>query len=438
MQFSMYEIIKKKRDGGELNRDELAYVVRGACQHRLPEAQLAAWLMAVFWRGLSRRETVDLTVLMAQSGSQLDLSRLPGVKVDKHSTGGVGDKTTLVVAPLVAAAGLPVAKLSGRALGHTGGTLDKLESIPGFRTDLSMDEFIGQVERIGVAVAGAGAGLAPADKVFYALRDQTATVDSIPLIAASVLSKKLAAGADAFVLDVKVGSGAFLKREEEAVTLAETMVETARGAGRRARALVTDMNQPLGRAVGNAVEVEEAVAVLRGEGPAAVRELSLELGTEMLLLAGVEPSRESARRRLLERLASGAALEKFQIWVQAQGGDPHVAERPQEVLPRPSCRRPLLAGRTGFVQGINGEEIGLALAGMGAGRTGADAVIDPAAGLLVEVSIGDEVEAGRSVLGWVQGAEASRVERAIPRLLGAFRIGPEPVSAPPLVYRRVG
>jgi len=433
----MYEIIKKKRDGGELSREELAWVVQGAGRHTLPEVQLAAWLMACFLRGLSQRETVDLTLLMAESGEKLDLSPIPGRKVDKHSTGGIGDKMTLVVAPLVAAAGLPVAKLSGRALGHTGGTLDKLESIPGFRTDLPIRDFIDQVERVGVAVAGAGPELAPADKTLYALRDQTATVDNVSLIAASVLSKKLAAGADAFVLDVKVGSGAFLKRLDQAGELARTMVRTAQGAGREAVALVTDMNQPLGDAAGNAVEVAEAVAVLAGGGPQSVRDLALELGSEMLLLGGMSNSREEARLELTRLLDSGNALERFRAWVAAQGGDPRVADQPEEVLPRATWRLPVFAVQDGYVQAIDGEEIGLCLVAMGAGRTDPGAPLDPTAGVLVKAHIGDRVEAGTSAVAWVQGNDRSRLEAVLPRLSAAWTIAPKEPVVPPLIYERV-
>lgn len=434
---NMYEIIKKKRDGGELSREELAWVVQGAGRHTLPEVQLAAWLMACFLRGLSQRETVDLTLLMAESGEKLDLSPIPGRKVDKHSTGGIGDKMTLVVAPLVAAAGLPVAKLSGRALGHTGGTLDKLESIPGFRTDLPIRDFIDQVERVGVAVAGAGPELAPADKTLYALRDQTATVDNVSLIAASVLSKKLAAGADVFVLDVKVGSGAFLKRLDQAGELARTMVRTAQGAGRKAVALVTDMNQPLGDAAGNAVEVAEAVAVLAGGGPRSVRNLALELGSEMLLLGGMSNSREEARLELTRLLDSGNALERFRAWVAAQGGDPRVADQPEEVLPRAAWRLPVFAVQDGYVQAIDGEEIGLCLVAMGAGRTDPGTPLDFTAGVLVKAHIGDRVEAGTSAVAWVQGNDRSRLEAVLPRLSAAWTIAPKEPVVPPLIYERV-
>jgi pyrimidine-nucleoside phosphorylase len=420
-----------------LSREELAWVVQGAGRHTLPEVQLAAWLMACFLRGLSQRETVDLTLLMAESGEKLDLSPIPGRKVDKHSTGGIGDKMTLVVAPLVAAAGLPVAKLSGRALGHTGGTLDKLESIPGFRTDLPIRDFIDQVERVGVAVAGAGPELAPADKTLYALRDQTATVDNVSLIAASVLSKKLAAGADAFVLDVKVGSGAFLKRLDQAGELARTMVRTAQGAGRKAVALVTDMNQPLGDAAGNAVEVAEAVAVLAGGGPRSVRDLALELGSEMLLLGGMSNSREEARLELTRLLDSGNALERFRAWVAAQGGDPRVADQPEEVLPRAAWRLPVFAVQDGYVQAIDGEEIGLCLVAMGAGRTDPGTPLDLTAGVLVKAHIGDRVEAGTSAVAWVQGNDRSRLEAVLPRLSAAWTIAPKEPVVPPLIYERV-
>ena len=388
-----YELILKKRTGHELTTDEIEQWIQGVTDGSFTDAQSAALLMAILFRGMSDRETAALTLAMARSGRQVDLSSLPGIKVDKHSSGGVGDKTTLVVAPLVAAAGAPVAKLSGRALGHTGGTLDKLESIPGLRVELSLSEFLDVVREVGVAVASAGVDLAPADKKLYALRDATATVDSVPLIAASIMSKKLAGGADAFVLDVKVGEGAFLTREEDALALARTCVAVAHEAGRQAVAYLTSMDQPLGVAVGNALEVREAIETLQGGGPADLRELVLVLGAEMVRLAGVEAD-EGKARSLLERLLdSGEAAARFQRMIAAQGGDPEVVENP-DLLPRAEVRLPVEAPRAGYVQAIATRELGLASMALGAGRDRPGAPIDLAVGLEVVRKVGERVEAG--------------------------------------------
>src|SRR5690554_3062036 len=320
------DLIQKKRDGGRLSRTELEFLVKGYVGGEIPDYQMAAWLMAVFFRGMDAEEIADLTLIMAHSGDTLDLSGIQGIKVDKHSTGGVADTTTLVVAPLVASLGVPVAKMSGRGLGHTGGTVDKLESIPGFKVDLSPEQFITQVNKIGLSLVGQTGQLAPADKLLYALRDVTATVDSIPLIASSIMSKKIAAGADGFVLDVKVGAGAFMKTEAEALELARTMVQIGQLAKRETVALVTDMNQPLGRAVGNALEVKEAILTLRGEGPARLTELCLELSAEMLLVADITNSRSEARRMAEKNFRTGQALGKFRELIKAQGGDAKVVD----------------------------------------------------------------------------------------------------------------
>ena len=394
----VYDIILKKRRGHELSEDEINSMTSGYTAGDIPDYQMSAFLMAVFFQGMSVRETCDLTMAMAHSGETVDLSRICGVKVDKHSTGGVGDKTTLVLAPLVASLGVPVAKMSGRGLGHTGGTLDKLESIPGFRVDLSKDEFVEAVNRLGIAVVGQTASIAPADKKLYALRDVTATVDSIPLIAGSICSKKLACGADAIVFDVKTGRGAFMKSEDDAQRLARLMVDIVRGAGRMGAALVSDMNQPLGYAVGNSLEVAEAIDTLRGEGPEDLRELCLSLGSLMLVLGGKAKSAEEARRDLINALETGAALSKFADLVFAQGGDVKVIDAPDTVLPSARCLEAVPSAGSGYISEIDAEKIGVASMILGAGRRTKDDTIDPAAGIIILKKVGDRVEQGEPLV----------------------------------------
>jgi pyrimidine-nucleoside phosphorylase len=393
-----YDIILKKRRGHELSSDEITSMICRYTEGGIPDYQMSAFLMAVFFQGMSVRETCDLTMAMAHSGETVDLSGIHGVKVDKHSTGGVGDKTTLVLAPLVASLEIPVAKMSGRGLGHTGGTLDKLESIPGFRVDLSKDEFVEAVNRTGIAVVGQTASIAPADKKLYALRDVTATVDSIPLIAGSICSKKLACGADAIVFDVKAGRGAFMKSEDDAKRLARLMVDIVRGAGKTGAALVSDMNQPLGYAVGNSLEVIEAIRTLRGEGPEDLRELCLSLGSLMLVLGGKAKSVEDARPNLIRALETGAALSKFADLVSAQGGDVKVIEAPDILLPSASCLEAVPSARSGYISEIDAEKIGVASMILGAGRRTKDDTIDPAAGIIVLKKIGDRVEQGEPLV----------------------------------------
>jgi len=422
------DLIREKRDGQALSGDAIRFLVAGACDGSIPDYQLAAWLMAVRLRGMTDAETTALTLAMAASGRQLDLSSIPGRKVDKHSTGGVGDKATLVVAPLVAAAGVPVAKLSGRALGHSGGTLDKLEAIAGFRVELAIDEFVQQVRTIGIAIAGQTADMVPADKVFYALRDATATVDSVPLIASSVMSKKLAAGADAILLDVKAGRGAFVATVPEAEALARALVALGTSAGRETVAYVTDMEQPLGRAVGNALEVREAIDTLAGRGPAELEDLSLRLAAEMLRLAGVQAV---DLHRLLVR---GDALRKFAELIRAQGGDPRVVDDPS-LLPEAPVQRPVLATVGGHVSGADALEIALAGKALGAGRDRKDAPIDLAVGIVLQKKIGDPIVEGEplAVIHARTGADAENVAN---RVAASFTIA-ERASPRPILLRRV-
>lgn len=431
-----YDIILKKRRGEELSRDEITFLVDGFTRGDIPDYQMAAWCMAVFFQGMSARETRDLTIAMAKSGETVDLSPIQGIKVDKHSTGGVGDKTTLVLAPLVAAAGVPVAKMSGRGLGHTGGTLDKLESIPGFRVDLPKDVFVRNVNSIGIAVVGQTAAVAPADKKLYALRDVTATVDSMPLIASSVCSKKLACGSDAIVFDVKAGSGAFMKSEDDALALARLMVEIVEGAGRKAAAVVSDMSQPLGLAVGNALEVREAIAALRGSGPPDLVELCLTLGSLMLVLGGAAPDAGRARETLVGLLEKGAALAKFAEFVAAQGGDASVAERP-EILPHANHTAPVPSPGAGYVTAINAEQVGVAAMILGAGRRVKDEPVDPAAGLVVAKKIGDRVAAGEP-LATLHTNNPASIDEASRLVASAYTLSESPPSPPRLIKQVVG
>ena len=422
------DVIRDKRDGHVLSDEAIHYIVRGATDGSIPDYQISAWLMAVRLNGMTDRETRTLTLAMAASGRQLDLSSIPGRKVDKHSTGGVGDKATLVVAPLVAAAGIPVAKLSGRALGHSGGTLDKLESIPGFDVDLAIDQFIGQVRRIGIAIAGQTADMVPADKVFYALRDATATVDSVPLIASSVMSKKLAAGADAIVLDVKCGRGAFVATLEEAEALAQALVTIGANAGRETVAYITDMEQPLGRAVGNALEVREAIETLSGHGPPDLEALSLRLGNEMLRLAAAPPT---DLRRLL---SDGTALRKFAQLIHAQSGDASVVDD-LDRLPTAPVQQPVLARESGRVATIDALEIALAGKSLGAGRDRKDAQIDLAVGIVLQKRVGDHVQLGEP-LATVHARTDQTARQVTARVAAAFRVAGS-AAARPLLLRRV-
>ncbi|MFQ5594986.1 MAG: pyrimidine-nucleoside phosphorylase [Anaerolineae bacterium] len=427
------DIIAKKRDGKELTHAEIAFFIDGFTRGEIPDYQAAAWLMAVLWRGMTDRETVDLTLTMARSGEILDLSDIGPMIVDKHSTGGVGDKTTIAIGPLVTASGLPMAKMSGRGLEFSGGTLDKLESIPGYKVPLTREEFLEQVRRVGLAVAGQTGDLVPADGKLYALRDVTATVESIPLIASSIMSKKIASGANAIVLDVKVGRGAFMHTEADAVELAEKMVAIGQGVGRQVTAVVSDMSQPLGQAVGNALEVEEAIATLRGEGPADFTEHCMVIAAHLLVLGGKAQDTEEARVILRNLIDSGAALEQFRRWIEAQGGDPAVADDPK-IMPQANLVRDVPAPRSGMVAGIDAMEVGLTAVALGAGREKKGDPIDHSVGIVFGPKIGDRVEAGERLLA-IHAADEDSFELARRRLLAAYTWSDQPVEPPPLFHQ---
>ena len=431
-----YDIIKKKRDGFVLSTEEIYWFVQGIADLSIPDYQVAAWAMAVFFKGMDARETTDLTLAMAKSGEIVDLSGIPGVKVDKHSTGGVADTATLIVAPLVAACGVPVAKMSGRGLGHTGGTLDKLESIPGFSTALSGEQFMHQVRTIGIAVAAQTGELAPADKRLYALRDVTATIESLPLIASSVMSKKLAAGADAIVLDVKFGSGAFMKTPEAAMSLAKAMVEIGEMAGKRTVALVTSMEQPLGLMVGNSLEVLEAIEILAGKITTGdLLEVSLRLAAEMIALAGIRPDVASAGLMAQEALHSGQAFEKMQQFITAQGGNSSVCDN-VGLLPQASRKTSVKAGQSGWLQAVNAEQIGLASLLLGAGRSRKEDDIDPAVGIELKKRIGDRIELNEEIAVFYSRGERG-LEAAMQLFKDAQVFADEPCEKQSLIAGRI-
>lgn len=426
------DLIQKKRDGDVLSREEIHLFVRGVTDGTWADYQTSALLMAIFLNGMNDVEQQTLTEEMLRSGEVLDFSDIPKPKADKHSTGGVGDKTSLVIAPLAAACGLCVPMISGRGLGHTGGTLDKLEAIPGYRVDLSLQEFRDTLKRIGFAMTGQSSHIAPADKKLYALRDATSTVEAIPLIVASIMSKKLAAGLDALVLDVKTGSGAFMREEGRAKELARALVTTGNSCGVRTEALLTDMNQPLGYAVGNALEVHECIAIMRGEShdhARPVTELSVELTARMLTLSGLETSIESARKRVWRMLDSGAALECFRQNVEAQGGDPRVCDDPSHLLDLKLFEVRVESPRAGFVVKINTAEIGNAVASIGGGRVRMEDEIDPAVGFLVRARLGDEIAESDKTLGLLYCRDAAQAATATERIRDAYTIGDEPPSS---------
>jgi pyrimidine-nucleoside phosphorylase len=428
------ELIEIKRDGHRHTADQVRQLVDSYVAGSMPDYQMAAWMMAALLRGLDHEETVWLTDAMAHSGTVMDLSSIPGVKVDKHSTGGVGDKTTLVLAPMVAACGAPVAKMSGRGLGHTGGTLDKLESIPGFRTGLTSEEFVAQVRKIGVAVIAQSPDIDPADKRMYALRDVTATVPSVPLIVSSIISKKVAGGAHAIVLDVKVGSGAFMKTVEDARTLARELARTGEALGLRVEALLTDMDQPLGCAVGNALEVAEAIATLHDDGPEDLFQESLALGSRMLVLAEVARDLDDGRARLVEAVESGAALQKMREWISAQGGDARVVDD-RSLLPQAVFTREVPALEAGWLAHYDAEGVGRAAMALGAGRARIEDTVDPAAGLVLHAKVGDRVETGAS-LGTLHASSEALLDAGEERFRNAASVSATAVGTRDLVIEQ--
>ncbi|HYY56177.1 MAG TPA: thymidine phosphorylase [Pyrinomonadaceae bacterium] len=433
------DIIRRKRDGASLSREEIALFVRGLTSGEFADYQAAALLMAIFLKGMDAAEQQSLTREMLHSGSVLDFSDIPGPKVDKHSTGGVGDKTSLIIAPLVAATGAYVPMISGRGLGHTGGTLDKLEAIPGFRVRLSLEEFRAVLGRVGFAMMGQTEEIAPADRKLYALRDATATVEAIPLIVASIMSKKLAAGLDALVLDIKMGSGAFMRTQERASELARALVSTSEGFGVRSVALITDMNQPLGQAVGNALETRECLQVLRGESDERARpvlDLSVELAAHMVAAARLADSHDAARSRVLRALESGAALERFRACVEAQGGDPRVCDDPARLFDLTLHEVKVESPRAGYINHIDTAEIGYAVNGMGGGRTRIEDAVDPAVGFIGHAKIGDRVKAG-DALGLVYGRREDEALSAARRVRAAYVVGDAPPSETPALIKEV-
>ena len=431
----MYDIIHKKREGGELTREELRFFVQGFTRGEIPDYQASALMMAIFFRGMTRRETGDLTLEMAGSGDKVDLSALPGVKVDKHSTGGVGDKTSLIIGPIAAACGVTIAKMSGRGLGHTGGTVDKLESIPGLRTDIPRQEFFDIVKRTGLSIIGQSGNLCPADKKLYALRDVTATVESLPLIASSIMSKKIAAGADAILLDVKVGSGAFMKTLEDSRALAREMVRIGSQVGRQTVALITDMDMPLGRKIGNALEVQEAVEVLSGKGDHRLRSLCLELSANMVYLGRQAETMEGARAKAVEAVRSGGALEKLRQMAEAQGGDPSYITNPEKFTISPACVE-IAAPQGGYITRLDAEGCGLAAVELGAGRETKESPIDPGAGIVLLKNKGDRVEKGQPIARLYAQSKAL-CRRGEERFFQALEVGPQAPQTGPMILDRV-
>ena len=427
----MVDLIAKKRDGHALTTEEINFIVEGYTNGDIPDYQVSSLAMAIFFQDMNDQERADLTMAMVNSGDTIDLSAIEGVKVDKHSTGGVGDTTTLVLGPLVAALGVPVAKMSGRGLGHTGGTIDKLEAVPGFHVEIENDEFMRLVNENKIAVIGQSGNLTPADKKLYALRDVTATVNSIPLIASSIMSKKIADGADAIVLDVKTGAGAFMKTDEDAKRLAEAMVRIGNNVGRNTMAVISDMSQPLGEAIGNALEVQEAIDTLQGKGPKDLEELCLTLGSQMVYLAGQASSLEDAREKLIEVMNNGKALESFKTFLSAQGGDASVVDDPSK-LPQAQFKIEVEAKEDGYVSEIVADEIGTAAMLLGAGRATKESEIDLAVGLMLKKKVGDSVKKGESLV--TIYANRENVEEEKEKIYENMKISKEHVDAPTLVH----
>ena len=427
----MYDIIAKKRDGGTLTRAEIAFAVNGYVDGSVPDYQMSALLMAIYLRGMTDAETAELTDVMAHSGDMVDLSAIQGIKADKHSTGGVGDKTTLVIAPIVAACGVKIAKMSGRGLGHTGGTIDKMESVPSTRTSLTQEEFFKQVNEIGISVIGQSGKIAVADKKLYALRDVTATVGCIPLIASSIMSKKLASGSDAIVLDVKTGNGAFMKKLEDSRALAKEMVSIGTMAGKKTVAVITDMDQPLGRAVGNSLEVREAIDTLRGEGPADFKEVVFALGSQMLMLAGRAADEKEARALMEGVIEDGSALDKFAQFVRAQGGDA-APVYDTSLLPVAGKTLEVTAKESGYVHRILAEDIGIACMTLGGGRETKESAIDLSVGIILEKKNGDAVSDGE-VLATIYGNDDAKMQAAYEKIAHAYEIAKEPAAFVPVV-----
>ena len=434
--FRAIDVIRKKRDGGEMSSGEIESLVNAYTRGDIPDYQVSAWLMAVVLKGMTRAETAALTDAMLHSGEVLDLSSLPGRKVDKHSTGGVGDKTSLVLAPLAAAAGVAVPMISGRGLGHTGGTLDKLEAIPGFNVNLSVAQFRRVLETCGCAMIGQTAEIAPADRKLYALRDVTGTVESPYLICASIMSKKLAEGIDALVLDVKTGSGAFMKSDKDAGFLADLMVETGERMGKQVVALITDMDQPLGCMVGNALEVVEVLQVLRGEGPQDLRQLCLELAGWMLHLGGISDSVEAGKKRSEKLIASGKALERFRQMVELQGGDPRAIDDPEK-LPQAGHSTILSSPSSGYVASLQCEQVGTACVILGGGRERKEDSVDPAVGIVLHKKVGDAVSPGEPLATIYYNAE-NKAQHARQLLQQSFQIADSPREKRPLIHRVIG
>ena len=426
------DLIRIKRDGGQMPAEAIRQFIAGVAEGTLPDYQAAALLMAIFWRGMSEAELTVWADAMLHSGRVLDLSSVPGIKVDKHSTGGVGDKVSLCLAPLVAACSVPVPMISGRGLGHTGGTLDKLEAIPGFSTGLDVERFIATVADAGLALIGQTRDLAPADRTLYALRDVTSTVESIPLIASSIMSKKLAEGIDALVLDVKVGSGAFMKDMDRARELAQTLCAIGRGAGKRVTAFLTDMNQPLGREVGNGSETREAIEILQGGGPDDLWHITRELGAEMLVLGGVAPGIDEGRQRMDRARADGSGLQRLRRCIELQGGDPAVTER-LELLPGARTHRDVLAARSGVLSRVETEQMGVAGMLLGAGRRRFEDAVDHGVGLTVHVRLGQTIRAGDPLV-TLHINEDREADAAAATALAAFVIGDDAVDPPPLIH----